>query len=612
MTFPSFPGLSWPGLTWPGVGASIPVDVEYSPPARSLAEVLAGSHTRLVSAAILTGPAAGAVLPVVAGNVTLIHDGPVRLSGSLTVAAEPEWTEQDADAALDPRAGVEIALAQGVRDDEGVEHWWQIGVVRPSRHAVNVSADAITVSVDVADRGAAVAHAAAPSTVLIASGSGILEGVQAALSTIAPWMPVDFPLEQDWTTDTDIVLAERAGDDLWAGCRAAVRNIGRLLTVDATGTAVAPTRTEVEAVEPIDVPMVAMTVEVDWEQAVHRVVARWTEARPEDADSEWQPQTGDVAVEDEEAIAALPENMPTTTRKYGGDESVLTSEPLARAAAAAELADLHDLIVSGSCETIPHPDVAPGAVIEVEGRRYRITQTSFDLAGGPVSVSLGNAARTLSVRLAERLGYRTGLERDEIVESLTPLMTRPIGGDTPLLVTPTDAVNGVEVGDVVRVVHDGAGRRVATGMISRKGISAKFSGETLGTVGGSPLTVDGSVQLRTRLGSNGTYQTFSGGDVTIPAPGVRIGTSSSYTQIDSAGNYTLPAPDLSGYALTTDLNSYTKKTASWELDAFPSFNITIPSAGSSWSQSWGNAIVQALVDIRAQIRDSRPVSYKSG
>lgn len=604
MTLPSFPVA----------------DVEYTPPPRTLEEILAGSHTRLVSALILTGPGAGVELPVVDGGVTLTHDGPVRLSGSLTVASTPEWTEQDADAALDPRAGVEIALGWGVRDDEGAEHWWQVGIVRPSLHTLTVSETDMAVTVEFADRGAALAHAGAPHTMIIGAGTGILAGVRSALSQVAPWLPTDLPLEDDWITDTDIVLAERAGDDLWAGCRAVVRNVGRMLVVDATGTLVAPLRTAAQATDPIDVPMLGVAVEVDWEQAVHRVAAHWTEAKPEDADSEWQPETGEVVVEDEEAIAALPSIMPVTTRKYSGDESVLTSASLARAAATAELADLQDLIVSGSCETIPHPDVVPGAVIEVEGRRYRITQTSFNPAGGPVTVALGNAARTLGVRLAERLGYRTGLERDEIVTSLAPLMARPVGGDVPLLVASTDAIAGVEVGDVIRVVHDGAGRRVATGMISRKGISAKFSGETLGTIGGAALTVDGNVPLRVRStnGSTATnYVDFADGDVTVPLPQLRarIGTSSPY-QSFSGGDVTLPMPDLSAYATTTQVNnalaSYTKKTASWELDAYPGFNITIPSAGSSWSQSWGNAIVQALIDIRTQIRSTRPVSYKSG
>ena len=58
-------------------------------------------------------------------------------------------------------------------------------------------------------------------------------------------------------------------------------------------------------------------------------------------------------------------------------------------------------------------------------------------------------------------------------------------------------------------------------MISRKGISAKFSGQTLGRVGGKDLTVDGNVDLRVRAKSGSTYSSytsFSGGDVTVDVP----------------------------------------------------------------------------------------------
>lgn len=602
----AWPGLAVPGSTWPGYLAPDGDRVVFTPPPRSLADVLAGSHERLTSALILTGPAAGETLPITGAPVTLVHDGPVRLRGSLTVAAVEPWTAQGVRAALDPRAGVEVALAAGVRDDEGGEHWWPIGIVRPSRHARRETADAISVEVEVSDRGAVVAHAGAPRTMIVGAGTGILAGVRAALAVSVPWLPVDLPLHDDWTAETDLVLAERAGDDLWAGCRAAVRGIGRMLTIDETGTVVAPRRVAAAESSPIEVPMVGVEVEVDWEQSVHRVVARWTEARPEDADSEWQPQTGSVAVEDAAAIAELPANSPAVTRPFGGDESVLTSEPLARAAASAELADLQDLVVSGSCSTVLHPDVTPGAVIDVDGRRYRITQTSFDLAGGPVSVSLGNAARTLGVRLAESLGYRAaGTERDEIVTSIAPLMTRPIGGDVPLLVAATDAVAGVSVGDVVRVVHDGAGRRVATGMIARKTIVEKFSGETLGTIGGSTLTVDGDVSLRVRATNGATstdYVDFANGDATVPLPQLRarIGTTTSY-QTFSGGDVTLPAPDLSPYA---------KRVDQWRLTGY-GWNPTLSGAPTTWNQSWGTSVITALADLRTLINQARSVTWQS-
>ena len=468
----AFPGLAYPGQTWPGV-LTVDYDHEYVPPPRPLPELLAGSSQRRTRALILTGPAAGELLPVVAGSLTLVHDGPARLSGSVTVAAAARWTEQAAAAALAPRAGVEVRLSQGVVGDDGVEHWWDIGVVRPTRHAVNASASDISVECDVTDRGGVLAHLGAPRTVVIRAGSRVLAGIRNALALAAPWLPTDLDSDDDVRTDVDIVLAERAGDDLWAGCRGAARDIGRMLTVDAAGTVVAPERNPQSA--PIDVPITAASVEVDVEQVVHRIEATWTQERPENPPEGWEPATGTVIAEDTDAIAALPAHVSPTTRRYSGDESVLTSEQMARQAARADLADRQDLVVSGSCTTIPHPDVVPGAVIDVAGKRYRITQVGLDLAGGPLSVSLGNTARTLAVRLRENTAR--GPRRDYLakITSLAPWMTREdVTGSVAVETVPTDAVRGCGVGDVVRVTVDGAGQRTATAAIAAVTLGARY------------------------------------------------------------------------------------------------------------------------------------------
>ena len=110
MSTPAYPGLGWPGLTWPGLDAIPDGDrVVYTPPPRSLDELLAGSHHKLVSATVLSGPAAGELLPIVAAPLVLTHDATRvgNLSGTLSVAATDMWSEQGVTAALDPRAGAD-------------------------------------------------------------------------------------------------------------------------------------------------------------------------------------------------------------------------------------------------------------------------------------------------------------------------------------------------------------------------------------------------------------------------------------------------------------------------------------------------------------------------
>lgn len=578
----AYPGVAFPGDTWPSyVGPRFDAEVA----ARSLDEVLAGSHRRLVRARLSGGPQDGADLPVTAGPMQWEYDAPVRLSGTLTVAALDEWDDLTAGAALHPESGTEILLAAGVVDDEGVKHWWPYGVVRPVTVAVTTAPDAIEVTCRVLDRGGIVAHARADRPESVASGTGLLAGILAALTRIAPWLPVDLPLDEDVQATTDVVLAERAGDDVWEGCRDVARSLGRLLYVDETGTVVAPLVTLPQATDPITVPLTAWQAEIDHERLVHQVAARWEEARPEDAAPDWVPEAGTVTVRDPASLT-LPSTVPVVTRKYGGDESVLTSDTHARAAATAQLADFLDLAVSGGCSAVPHPDLKPGAILDDDsGRRFRVTRLDIDLAGGPVQVSLGNASRGLARRLATLLGYTGGRERTEIVTSVAPLMSRAIGDEdgVPLLVEPSDATAGVVVGDPIRVMHDGSGRRVATAVLVKKDLSAKYAGESLGTVGGASLSVGGDATLRVRAtNSAGTssYSTFSGGDVTVSVPDP-------------------PAPNLSAYA---------QKNDTWTMSGY-GWTPTFSSPPASYSSAWASGLQAALADLRTAINATRSVYW---
>lgn len=461
---PAFPGLAFPGLTWPSLGAPpVMPDVYAGLAPRSLDELLAGSHTRLAAAHILTGPQAGAVLPIVAAPLTLVEDGPVRLSGSLTVAAVAPWTEQTAAAALDPRSGVEIALAQGALGDDGTEHWWPVGVVRPTTHAVTRTAARIEVSMTVTDRGGILAGAGADRATIIPVGDGLAFGVMAALVERAPWLPVDLPDDEATVAVADIVLAERAGDDLWGACRDVMRSIGRNLHVNADGVAVAPLRAQSRFTEPLDVPLVGASVETDIERVVHRV-----EAIYQYIDESYQLASESVYAVDEEAVAALPAHVPVRTVRFSGDESLLFDAQQAFMAASAELSALQDQVASGSCQSIPHPDIVPGAVLDPfdDGERYRITSMSLDLAGGPVDIALGNTSRTYTARLKERLealaSAMTG-ERVEYVVTLDPLTTRPLYDPGAPALTAEDYVGGLLQNEIVRVLHSGRAHRAVVG-----------------------------------------------------------------------------------------------------------------------------------------------------
>ena len=60
------------------------------PPARTLDEVIAGSHRTLTRAVIVAGPAAGETLPVTGGGVSVDFDADVTRSGRVTVAGLPQ------------------------------------------------------------------------------------------------------------------------------------------------------------------------------------------------------------------------------------------------------------------------------------------------------------------------------------------------------------------------------------------------------------------------------------------------------------------------------------------------------------------------------------------
>lgn len=520
------PGASWDGT--PGASVSrLPVSSVYDairPPARTLDEVIAGSHRQVFRATITAGPAAGQVLDVTGGGVSVEFDADVTRAGQVTVAGLPQWEPVDATDALDVRAGTEIRLEQGVVDDAGVEHWWSQGVFRPSKPSVSRDAGGLSITVDLHDRSYSVKLASIRRRWVIAGNAPILAGIATVLAEVAPWLPQDIDLTGDHAGGADYVVCEY-GDDVWAKARELALSMGRWLHVDRDGVCVAtpisdPYQSEAAALS----PLTSLDVGTDTASIVNVVGATWTEPRPDDAAEGWVPEGGVQEWVDRESSTSITSPVGVRARAYSGDASVLHTPSHAAAAALSDGLRLRDLARAASCTVVPDPRMDVGGAVTLDGYTYRVTSLDIDLSGGSATgVDLGTARPDLARMLGAAL--KAGEERRliEIVTSTSPLRARPIYEDTSeASVRWTDALAGVAVGDRIVVLHKGMGERVGVSLLDPKPLTEKFAGEVIGTVGGDDVTVGGDVTLRARLGSSGSYQTFSGGDVTLPAPDMKL------------------------------------------------------------------------------------------
>lgn len=512
-----------------------------TPPPRDVDAVLAGSGPRRCWVEVLSGPAQGETLPVTGGSITEDLAADVRRTGSLTVAGLPEWVPEDATDALDVRAGTEVQIWIGVTDDEGVEHAWSQGVFRPSRPAVSRGNDGLQITVEVSDRAHAVGLSRIRRRWAATAGTGIIESCVTVLAEVAPWLPIDISLEGDIPLGTDAILAEY-GEDVWKMARTLLDGLGLDLHIDEHGVAVAPEKIDPLTATPHVLPgLLAVSVSTDVEDVVNVIGCPWEEARPEDAPEGWVPDGGIEEAVDETSSTSIHTPLGTRARLYEGDTSVIHAPPHARLAAQSQLINEMDLQRAASGSMIPDPRVKVGVPVEVEGHVHRVTRLTIDLAGGETGVDFGASVPQIFRLLASR---PVAVEREttEIVTAVNPLRSRPVTepGGPETVVEWTDAVKGVEVGDPIRVRHKGVGRRVAVAILVHKSVQDRYAGESLGTVGGAGVTVGGDTQLRARIGSNGSYRTFSGGDVTLPEPPQGV-TASQFN------SHTHPIPDLNIY-----------------------------------------------------------------
>lgn len=189
---------------------------------------------------------------------------------------------------------------------------------------------------------------------------------------------------------------------------------------------------------------------------------------------------------------------------------------------------------------VPDPRDDVGVPVDVDGTVHIVSRLTISLDGGATAVDLGASRPDIAIMMASLTKPVGEYRTTEIVTGLSPLRSKAITdpSGTEVSVTWTDALAGVEVGDPITVLHKGAGVRVGVAVLVKKNLADKHAGETVGRIGGADVTVGGNTQLRARVGTSGSYATFSGGDVTIPE------SSSNHTHrsVTGVSSVTLTSP----------------------------------------------------------------------
>lgn len=403
----------------------------------------------------LGGPADGMVLPVTAGKITVDQSSDVRRTGSFTVAGVEEWTPEALTDALDPRAGTELLVEQ-----TGPAGWVPQGVFTIDKPKVSRRTDGVDIRVDVSDRSHRVKLAGMDRRWVISAGTPVSEAIRAILTQIAPWIPADFP-DTDDVVAADVVL--EFGDDPWAACLDLAQSVGLDLYVDPTGVVVTSLATAALSADAVAVTWLTVDREIDTEQIVNHVRAEWTPARPDPVPKGFDDKGGfEDAVDDTSSTSVL-SWVGRRCKVVAGDRSLLTSAAAARQAAQIELLRRLDVTYSGSGTVAPDTGLDVGVVTILDGDRFRITRLDIDLAGDATGVVLGVPPVDMAALLVRALQVPTDTRTREIVVGVNPLRTAlttdPTGSQAS--VTPTAAVSGVVVGDLVEVLHKGRGERIA-------------------------------------------------------------------------------------------------------------------------------------------------------
>lgn len=403
----------------------------------------------------LGGPADGMVLPITDGSITVDQSSDVRRTGTFTVAGVDEWTPETLTDALDPRAGTELLVEQ-----TGPTGWVPQGVFGIDKPTVTRDPDVTAIRVDVSDRSHRVKLAGMDRRWVVSAGTPVSDAIRAILTQIAPWIPTGFPDTEELVA-VDVVL--EFGDDPWAACLDLAQSVGLDLYVDPTGVVVTSSATAALSAEAVTVMWLSVDREIDTAQIINHVRAEWSPARPDPVPKGFDDKGGfEDAVDDSSSTSVL-SWVGRRVAVVRGDKSLLTSANAARQAAQIELLRGLDVTYSGRGTVTPDPALDVGVVTLLDGDRFRITRLDIDLAGGATDVVLGVPPVDMAALLVRALQVPADTRTREIVVSINPLRTAlttdPTGSQAS--VTPTAAVSGVVVGDMVEVLHKGRGERIA-------------------------------------------------------------------------------------------------------------------------------------------------------
>ncbi len=313
-------------------------------PARTVPQLIRGSHRREDHVVILTGEHAGETLPLVGGDLTLDDTADVHATGTLKLP--PELWLRDL---LDPvRARTELQVVLAIHGDDGTLHTWPKAVVHPTEEPIEVSADGgLSLSVSVADRSDWVKKAGMRGPY---AGLGSLSILTHALRLIggrAPWLPVGDIDDPGYRSGTDLLVGG-LGDDPWQHAVQLAWSVGRRLYVDADGRLSTRSMLTAGSAEArwvageADCLVSSMNTSRSDADLCNVLGVPWEEAKPEDADDTWVPRSGVAWWEDTESTFGTQGVLGERVRAYSGDTSIVHSE-----AHALDLAVSHGIAQQG-------------------------------------------------------------------------------------------------------------------------------------------------------------------------------------------------------------------------------------------------------------------------
>ena len=366
-------------------------------PARTLDQLLTGSHRREDHVIILTGERAGEHLPIIGGSLTLDEAADVRATGTIQLPPEP-WLAQ----LLDPLyARTELAVVLAVRGDDDELHTWQRAVVHPTEQPAEVSAESgLSLSVQVADRSDWVRKAGMRQPYAGAGSQSIMSHALSLVALRAPWLPIGDVTDPGYRSGTDLHVGG-LGDDPWKLAVQLAWSVGQRLYVDASGYLASQATTASDDVVARWVAgergclVSAMSTSRSDADVCNVLGVPWEEAKPDDAADDWVPRSGVEWWVDDTSPLGVQGPLGERVRAYSGDSSVIHS-----AAHARDVAVSHGLAQQGALLPLdfavradPRLDVGSTVLVhrpEIDVAEVcRISSLQIELGGALMAGSMG-------------------------------------------------------------------------------------------------------------------------------------------------------------------------------------------------------------------------------